>query len=107
MRGPSARPGIMTAGSKAAGSPPAAGLTAAASLAAGRNVRAPLLELLTNLTKEPQHEHVRGPRRHSDLLQGLGDRAAAGLQPRLAAISRCVRRPDVLPRLARLSLHRA
>ena len=45
-------------------------------------------------------------RRHADLLQGLGHRPARRLQSRLAAQRRRFRRPDVLPGLAGLPLHR-
>ena len=48
-----------------------------------------------------------GGRRHADLLQGLGQRTADRLQPRLAADRRRLGRPDGVPRVARLSLHRA
>src|SRR5688572_18645226 len=47
------------------------------------------------------------PRRHGDLLQGLGPGAAGRLQPRLAANGRSLGRPDVLPDLTWVSLHRA
>jgi catechol 2,3-dioxygenase-like lactoylglutathione lyase family enzyme len=36
------------------------------------------------------NEHNHDERRDTDLLQGLGHRAAGGLQPRLAALRRCV-----------------
>ena len=49
-----------------------------------------------------EHDHDQG--RHPDLLQGLGHRTARCLQPRLATLLRCIRRPDVLSGLARLPL---
>ena len=52
------------------------------------------------------HAHHHDRRRHRDLLQGLGDRSADRLQPRLAAVGRRLGRPDdVLPG-ARLPRHR-
>jgi catechol 2,3-dioxygenase-like lactoylglutathione lyase family enzyme len=45
-------------------------------------------------------------RRHADLLQGLGHGAARRLQPRLAAQRRRLGKPDGLPGLQRLPLHR-
>ncbi len=51
------------------------------------------------------HDHDEG--RHADLLQGLGQGAAGGVQPRLAADGRRVRGPDAVPRRPRLPLRRA
>src|SRR5215472_17393793 len=51
-----------------------------------------------------EHHHNQG--RHADLLQGLGQGTAGGVQSWLATFRRCVRGPDVLSRLARLSMHR-
>ncbi len=43
---------------------------------------------------------------HADLLQRLGQGTAHRLQPRLAAVGGCFRRPDVFSRLPRIPLHR-
>ena len=51
------------------------------------------------------HDHHQG--RHRDLLQGLGQRPAGRLQPRLAAERRRLGRPDVPRRRQRLPRHRA
>src|SRR5258708_2964626 len=55
--------------------------------------------------RKPNHGYLHNQRRHADLLQRLGHRAAGGFQPRLAALRGCLRRPDVLSRFARISLH--
>src|SRR6478736_7354200 len=54
-----------------------------------------------NPSNRGPHEHDHHQRRHPDLLQGLGHRTARCLQPRLAALLRRVRGPDVLSRIAR------
>ena len=57
--------------------------------------------------KGDHHANHHHQGRNRDLLQGLGHRTTCRLQPRLAARRRCLRGPDVFPRLAWLSLHRA
>src|SRR5712672_1147652 len=53
------------------------------------------------------HEHDYHQRRHTDLLQGLGQRTTRGVQPWLAALGGCVRRSDVLLGVPRISMYRS
>src|ERR1017187_1380546 len=57
--------------------------------------------------KEAHNEYDYDERRYTDLLQGLGDRTACGVQPRLAALRGRLRGPDVLSGFSRISVHRS
>src|SRR6266566_819078 len=59
--------------------------------------------MIVSLQKEKNHEYDHDERRHTDLLQGLGNGTARRLQPRLAALRGCLRRPDVLSLFPRIT----
>ena len=66
-----------------------------------------LRRLRRSNSKEDPHEHDHDERRNGDLLQGLGQGTARRLQSRLAALGGRLGSADVLPRRARLPVHRA
>ena len=61
----------------------------------------------TSRKGEFSHDDDHDQRRHDDLLQRLGQGAACGVQPRMAAKCRCLGFTDVISWPARVSRHRS